>query len=417
MLPSPADVQSAHLALTAESLEGMIAAIVTTAAERICAAQDQPGGLVVSKAWVKQDSKQVKKHGAEKASWYVEYLDPDGVRRMKSCGPGPEGHRLAHRLRRKIEAELITGTYQAKAEGTWAEFRAEFDATEVPARKPKTQVELRNALRHFERIVKPRKPSSLKSADFDRYRAQRRKERRFANGPLTSPFTINKELKMIRVALGVAQRWNYLSTVPKIVKERTPEKLPEYVLPEHFGALYGVCAQARLPRVQATWTPADWWRGLLTMAYMTGWRIGELLAFKRDDLDLERGTAKTGHADNKGGRDALIWLHESVVEHLAKLPGFAETVFPWPHNRKTLDKELHRLCRLAGVPEYGFHDFRRAFATMNHDLMTPEVLQRQMRHKDYETTQGYINIARQLKPAATKVYVPDVLRRATGTDG
>lgn len=31
-----------------------------------------------------------------------------------------------------------------------------------------------------------------------------------------------------------------------------------------------------------------------------------------------------------------------------------------------------------------------------------------MQHKDYKTTQRYINMARQLNPALEKIYVPDL---------
>jgi hypothetical protein len=44
--------------------------------------------------------------------------------------------------------------------------------------------------------------------------------------------------------------------------------------------------------------------------------------------------------------------------------------------------------------------------------LTPDVLQALMQHKDYQTTQRYINIARQLRPAAHDLYVPPVVRPA-----
>ena len=57
----------------------------------------------MSRAWVYQDDKQVKKVGAARASWYAGWLDPEGHRRCKSCGPGSRGQREAEKLARKVE--------------------------------------------------------------------------------------------------------------------------------------------------------------------------------------------------------------------------------------------------------------------------------------------------------------------------
>jgi integrase len=66
-----------------------------------------------------------------------------------------------------------------------------------------------------------------------------------------------------------------------------------------------------------------------------------------------------------------------------------------------------------GKDRYGFHDLRRGFATMNWDRLTQDQLQLLMQHRDYKTTQRYINMARQLKPAAQNVYIPDVSNAST----
>jgi integrase len=107
-------------------------------------------------------------------------------------------------------------------------------------------------------------------------------------------------------------------------------------------------------------------------------------------------------------------------------------VFPWNHNRRTLDTEFHRiqLAALVKKPDgtegrihlpcdeshehteachvYGFHDLRRAFATMNADKLTPDALQALMRHKSYQTTQVYINMARQMDAAVASLHVAEI---------
>jgi integrase len=159
---------------------------------------------------------------------------------------------------------------------------------------------------------------------------------------------------------------------------------------------------------------------------MTGWRISEILALRRDDLDLKAGTAITRAEDNKGKRDEAVNLHPVVVEHLRKLAGFTPNVFHWPHDRRTLQTEFAKLQEAAEIKlpclaehthsrfcyVYGFHDLRRAFATMNADKLSAEALQALMRHKSYQTTQRYINMTGRLKEAVASLHVPAVLAEA-----
>jgi hypothetical protein len=45
---------------------------------------------------------------------------------------------------------------------------------------------------------------------------------------------------------------------------------------------------------------------------------------------------------------------------------------------------------------------------MNADRLTAVQLQLLMQHKDYKTTQRYINLARQVNPALQNLFVPDL---------
>jgi integrase len=182
------------------------------------------------------------------------------------------------------------------------------------------------------------------------------------------------------------------------------------VTPEDFQKLYNAVDVMRWPDDQP-FTPSDWWRGLLMTAYLTGWRIGSLLALRWADVDIVKGTALSRAADNKGKRDQLVPLHPVALDHIAKLKSFSPTVFAWNRNRRALFIEFHDLQNEAKVNPvgklfYGFHDLRRAFATMNAGAMSADALQALMQHKDYQTTQRNINMARQLNPAVQNLFVP-----------
>jgi integrase len=231
---------------------------------------------VSSSAWTYQDLHQVKKHGADQASWYVGWYEANGRRRGESCGPGARGKALAEKKRRKIEAELMTGTYQMQTKKTWEDFRKEYRQKVLECRSPRTVEEATISLDHFERLAKPVRVFAISAVDLDGYIATRRQEKNHA-GNTISPATVNKELRHIRAAVRKAHRWGYLPRVPDFEFLREPGKLPTYIPPEDFAAIYQVCDHAEYPDDQP-YPAADWWRGILITAYLTGWRIGSLLA-------------------------------------------------------------------------------------------------------------------------------------------
>jgi len=369
------------------------------------------------RAWLFQDHRQ-KKNLGDNAPWSVGWVDPEGKRRSKTIGSKSRAEKYA----RKKEGELAAGTYESQSRKPWGDFRKEYECRLLALMPPQTRQAVIQSLKKFQEIVKPVKVAALRTSTIDDFVAKRRQQRGRKPGSLVSPATINKDLRHVKAALRVAADWGYLSKVPKVRMVKEPKKLPRYVLPEHFAAIYKACDVATKPGGQQ-YTAADWWRGMLMFGYMTGWRISEIAAsLKWDDVSLDKGHAITRHADNKGNRDERVPLHPVVVEHLRKLVDFGPMVFPWPHGRRVLYDEFARIQDATGIdlpcPEkhehtdachrYGFHDIRRAFATMNADRLTGDALQALMRHKSYTTTQRYIAMARQLDQVVGKLYVPNL---------
>ncbi len=379
-------------------------------------------------AWIYQRAEQVEKLGPDAASWYVGWYEPNGRRKAESCGPGRLGKQRAKDRKKQLEGELMTGQYQVQARRTWEEFLEKYREMVLSRKAPRSRDEAETSLAHFLRIAGPARLFSITTETIDNFTARRRQERGKKGGDLVSPATVNKDLRHIKAALGKAKKWGWLAILPEFEMERTPGKLPRWMTGEHFAAVYAACDKARMPDGLANVTAADWWRALLVMGYMTGWRISELLAVRREDVYLEAGTALTRAEDNKGNRDARARLHPVVVEHLRRVAGFSPLVFPWNHNRRTLDTEFHRLQREAGVrlpcPKnhthtdachaYGFHDLRRAFATLNAARLTPDQLQVLMRHKSYQTTKVYVDMRPQMDDTTAVLHVPEVLRGSAG---
>jgi len=376
----------------------------------------------MASVWIFQDPKQVAKHGKAKASWYVGYYDPAGRRRCRVACPrgGKIGERAAETVRKTYEAKLNAGTYEEKDTRTWQEFRTRYEEY-IADLADKTQKEARAALDRFEKLMKPARVAYVTTEEIDLFVLRRRKQRGLRPREKVAVETINKELRHLRAAFRKAVKWKYLKIAPSFELRKGHTKEKSYVTPEHFAALYAACEEARYPK-RLPYPAADWWRGLLITAYMTGWRIGALLALRREDVDLDTGMALSRAADNKGKRDIRTPLHPLVIEHLRRLPGFRRVMFPWDRAERALYVEFARLQKAAGVKpsnregRYGFHDLRRAFATMNVDRLTAEQLRDLMQHKSATTTERYIKMARNLAPALQNLHVPDLTPKATGTE-
>jgi integrase len=369
-----------------------------------------------SSAWAFQKSNDVRDLGEDKAPWYVGWYEPDGRRKAKAFGAGFQGKKRAERFKNKVEDELMSGSYHGEVKKLWTEFREEYRRRVLEGLAVSSRNAAEASLDAFERIVKPKRVLAISTRDVDDFAAARRQEP--GHRETISPATVNKDLRHVKAALNMAHEWGYLPRKLRFRMEREPKKLATYVPPEDFARLYQACDGMRWPD-GFPFTAAEWWRGFLVTAYMTGWRVGQLLAIRRADVDLDDGSALSRADDNKGKRDQKIPLHPLIVEHLRRLACFEPCVFPWNHNRRQLFEEFEALQQAAGVKplgkdRYGFHDLRRAFATMNADLLTADALQALMQHKDYQTTQRYINMARQLKPAVQTLFVPDLGPRPAG---
>lgn len=367
----------------------------------------------MAKAWVYQDDKQVKKHGAEKASWYVGWIDPNGRRKCKSCGPGSRGKRIAEKEAEKIAAELTLDVYEDRSKATWKEFREQLKELVLDGMGDSHRKEAELTLGHFERLLKPKRIATVSSTDIAMYVSRRRKDAGVHRNSTVSVCTINKELRYLRAIFRKAKRHEFLVAVPEFDFLKEPKKIPTWISPDEFGKLYQHCDAATRPN-HLPYPPATWWRGLLVFGYMTGWRIGSILALRREDVDLDNATALSRAEDNKGGRDQSISLNPLVVEHLRQMPSFEPMFFPVNTSIRQLYETFHGIQEAAGVrpsrgkERYGFHDLRRAFATLNAGRLAGDVLQALMQHKSYATTQRYIDIASHIRPAAHNVYVPDL---------
>lgn len=176
-----------------------------------------------------------------------------------------------------------------------------------------------------------------------------------------SPKTINNVLSVLRHMLTTAQDWELIETLPRVRRLKVP--------PQRFRFLdFEVAA-----RLVAAAEPD--WRAMIVVALNTGLRLGELLALRWCDVDLQAGrivvrrSVTVGQITTpKNGREREVPLNETARETLqahrhlrgdlvfsderGKIMGKAQC--KWP---------LHRAQRKAGIAELGWHDLRHTFAS------------------------------------------------------
>jgi integrase len=267
------------------------------------------------RAWTFQDPKQKAKLG-DKCPWSVGWYDPQGKRRQKSVGSKTSADKYC----RRVEGDLAAGLYADRKRVKWSEFRKQFAELVLQGKSGGTSDASVSALDAFERIAPPGYMDLVNTAMVDAFTAKRRKESACAPirskgdkraRPKTaelkprnvSPATVNKELRHVRAALRKAWRWGMLPQPPEVTRLREPQRDPYFIDDADFAKLYDACDQMALPANQR-YPAADWWRALLCFAYITGWRIGEILELRRENLDLESGIAKVDADNTKGRKDA-----------------------------------------------------------------------------------------------------------------
>ena len=375
-------------------------------------------------ARVHQLKRHIDQYGADGASWYVSWREPDGKLKSQSFGPKSKGRMAAQKKADKVHSELLTETYKSNKNKDWPEFWAEYEEKILASTPANSAGTARLSILHFVRIVKPKKLKAITTNSVDGFIAKRRVEKN-KSGNLISVATVNRDLRYIRSILRIAKKWKYITDVPDFAFLRKPEKLPTYIAADQFAAIFESVDAATAPNDIPNVTQSDWWKGLLIVGYMTGWRLGQLLSLKWADIDLKQGTAiSMADADgNKGNRDVKIPLHPVVVEHLNRLSGnFDTNVFPWNYGRRRIWNEFAKIQDAAKMPDgsplpkggkggkrFGFHDLRRGFATLNAGIDVFR-LQALMQHKSLETTKLYVNMARSLQTTVDGLFVPNITK-------
>jgi integrase len=286
--------------------------------------------------------------------------------------PVGRDRRHASRAFLKLASAVVDGDYRPQPENGFSEWADRWLAS--LERKPSTIDSYRSTVAHAKDVFGGTRVRRLGPEDVMRF-----------NNALRdlgcSPSTRAKHLRVLSACLGTAVRYRYALFNP--VRELHPGQKPR---PERKEAAY--FENAELPRLFAE-LHAGLYKNVCLLALKTGMRIGEIVALRWGDVDLDEAVVRVrrsytggelGTPKNRERRD--VDLISDVVDLLGRwqseggdLVSAEALVFPGENGNAFLSpstllrRELYPAMSRAGVPRLGpthekrtFHSFRHTFA-------------------------------------------------------
>jgi integrase len=186
-----------------------------------------------------------------------------------------------------------------------------------------------------------------------------------------SPNTVRRHLRHLQSLLDAAgptqrrrdQAAGLLKQVPYVRPPRPVYRDPVAAEIAAVVATYRAAEFAYFPQVEGL-TPANWWRGAISMALSTALRLSQIRRLRWQDIDWDqRRVIATAEVSRKSRRDAWLPLTDQAAADLLKIRrADAELLFPWPHSSTVIWSHLKRLQKAAGIDSrnyWGWHGLRR----------------------------------------------------------
>lgn len=283
--------------------------------------------------------------------WYANYVYK-GRRYRRMVG---KSKRKALEALRQSEADVINAKFNLPARREMS-FKALADnwlenyslVNNAPSQYAKNKERIRN---HLVPFFGKKNIADITPRMVDEY-----KKSRFS---LIKPATINRTLAILRKMFNDAIRWGFLAFSPmRFVNQlQEPQKGFDFYKEEEVRLF--------LPSCSPDFHPIAW------CAVYTGMRVGEIVALKWKDIDLERRiirVERSGNGTTKSGKVRYIPINSRLLEILKALwqKRNGELVFPGRNGgMRSIDfrGEMRRAAERAGVKRLRMHDLRHTFAS------------------------------------------------------
>jgi integrase len=182
----------------------------------------------------------------------------------------------------------------------------------------------------------------------ENYRAGRRKSGAAQN-------TVNSEMLILAKSLKLA----YQAEPPRI------KRMPRILLYQVHNTRMVFVTSEELTRLRAAAGEGTWMRAIIELAYLYGWRRGELLGLRPCDVNCTDGYMRIGRSKNGEGRE--VALTARAIELLRPLMSGKSDVPIFPP-KWIFRAEFNRVRKAAKCDHIKFHDFRRTSARVKRNL-------------------------------------------------
>jgi len=221
------------------------------------------------------------------------------------------------------------------------------------------------------------------------------------------PYQANRVLSLLSKMFNLAVEWGWRPDNPaKGIERYQEQKRDRWLSDDELGRLCSVLDEH--PNVRAA--------NAVRLQLLTGARLGEVLASRKDDFDLQRGVWTKPSHQTKQKRTEHIPLSAQATALIASIIETSDprSSFLFPGNKpgqplRELKKFWAGVMRLTEITNYRRHDNRHTYAShLVSSGLSLEIVGRLLGHTSTTTTMRYAHLADDPLRAATEQFASKI---------
>ncbi|MFQ5949916.1 MAG: tyrosine-type recombinase/integrase [Nitrospiria bacterium] len=273
--------------------------------------------------------------------WWIQYCHRGKVFRESS---GSENEEVVRKLLRKRLDEITDGRFKdPKVERTRFEELAQDILNDYKINGRKSLHKVKLTLSHLSTEFERDRMVDITSDRIMGY-IVRRQEEGAANA------TVNRELATLKRMFSLGLRYGKVAIKPYIPTLQEDNIRQGFFEWDDFARL-----RKHLP---------DYLRPVVTFAYYTGWRSGEIRSLRWKQVDLKAGYVRLEPGTTKNRKGRSVYLAQELQDLLSDLWKRRRLDCQWVFNREGnfiagFRRAWDTACKKTGLTGMVFHDFRR----------------------------------------------------------